>query len=280
MTAFYRLFFILNIIAISNKLTAQSVKITLQRDSLVSSAGNTFTNYLTLKNTSPQAQEINLTVTGPSTLQFLSTIQENIVLSSGQIMLVPLKGLINRETSSPIIQVPIRVTNLSSNSVQSISFRIVLQEKPKAAITLYTPDDTKVLFTENEPGYLPLRLIHNRFQSEKFRLAVSSSPEGVNKAPFPLVISLLPHQDTTLSIKVFPLRHWSINTPYQIAISVTDTAGSIVGTAVYKLVVAASHKKFVSPRSFANEGYGVSAALTKLSTMTGSKKPVFGAPTH
>ncbi len=97
-------------------------------------------------------------------------------------------------------------------------------------------------------------------------------PEGVDSKLFPLPISLLPRQDTTLSILVEPLRRWSVSIPYQVILTLKDANGSVVGTVLCKLVVATSDKRVVPSDFFTKGGYGASTALTKLSTNQWAKE--------
>lgn len=250
------------IFILTNHSFAQTLKITLQKDSIAASSGTTFTNYLTIKNIGLQQQNIAISFLAPQTIQFLSTIQEKISLHSNEVALIPLKGLINHDNIASVSKVTIQVHNTTENVLESVSFTVLFKENHQVSVSLSTPENTKTLFSDMESAYLPLRLVHNRSRQEKFHLSVSSTPEGVNQSLYPLSVVLSANQDTTISILINPLRHWSVSMPYQLAVLVTDTTGSIIGTVSYKLVVATTHKQFKSPQWLNNEGYSISAALT------------------
>ncbi|NEU65538.1 hypothetical protein [Spirosoma agri] len=244
---------------------AQSINTTLWRDSIVTSPGTTFTNYITIANTGSQQQDLALALQVSPSIQMLSAIPEKLALTPGEVVMVPVKGLINRESNSLANQVTVQLRNSSGDFSKTVAFRLITKEKRQSAVSLYAPEETIVTYADIDPVQLPLRIVHNRLKRANFTIEVSSIPQEVDQPTFPLKIDLLAQQDTTLSMLVKPARHWSVSTPCQLIVTVRDETESIVGTVLYKLVVATSDKRFITRDVFGRSGYGVSAAITKLS---------------
>jgi hypothetical protein len=243
---------------------SQSIKFTFSKDSIVTTIGTTFTNSLTINNNSSQSQELLLLPQLPSAIQLLSTIPERVSLLPGQLMVLPIKGLVDNHASLPTNQISIRIS--SPIGSQSVSFSVILHGKRQSAVTLYKPEETVVLFSRTQPARLPLRLVHNRIRPEKFTIDVASLPEGVDRSAFPLSILLAPSQDTTVSILVNPTHQWSTSQPYQVVITVRDEQKSIIGNMVYKLAIAIDDKRYADANPDTRGGYGASTALTRFST--------------
>lgn len=246
--------------------TAQPVSVRIWRDSIQTVVGKTFTNRLTLNNTAKYPQEVNLSVQIPACVQLLSSIPNRLVLAPGEVIAVPVKGLVNRQSPLPVNQIELKINNLTGQNLQTVSFQLVVVGKSHAPVSLYALEETLVLFAGTEPVHLPLRLVHNQTTSAKFSVEVTSLPEGVDRTFPPLSISLLSQQDTTLSLDVKPWRRWSTEEPYQLVVTLRDERQSIVGSVFYKLVIAVSRKRYTDSPTNGNGGYGASVALTRFST--------------
>ncbi|MFD1142976.1 hypothetical protein ACFQ4C_17755 [Larkinella insperata] len=179
--------------------------------------------------------------------------------------MIPFKGFVSQQPDSLISEVVFQLQDARDALVQKIAFRVMVEDKKQAAFSLYTSNDQVVLYSISEPAGLPLHLVHNRARRQKITLEVASLPEGIDRTGFPLSLELAPRQDTVFSLSVLPARYWSTSMPYQVTVTVRDESGSVLGNVLYTIVVATSAKRFSGTDLYQKEGYGVSAAVTKLS---------------
>ncbi len=270
MANFYKFIVIRGLLCLSictvltNSSCAQVVSLTIWSDSLLTSVGSTFTNRLIITNTGSQKQDIFISVQTPKSIQLVSSLPEQLEILPRDTVIIPIKGLVNHQANSPVEQISIQMIDKIGRILESKSFRVFMKGKDRAAISLYTPEETLVLFTNAESARLPLRLVHNHARKTTFFIDVISIPIGMDRAAFPLTVELKPNQDTTLSIIVNPLRHWAINNPYQLVVTIRDEQKSIVGNVMYKLVVAVAVKQFSNTITEPGGGYGASVALSSL----------------
>ncbi|UFH57005.1 hypothetical protein [Spirosoma sp. KNUC1025] len=251
---------------------AQSITVTLWQDSTVTSVGKTFTNRLTFNNTSKQEQEIVLKAQFPTVIQLLSAIPERLSLLPGQTAIVPVKGLVDNQASSSVHQVSFQVSDTLGNQLKVVSFPLLIKGKLQSALTLYSLEETIVLFSAVQSARLPMRLVHNRMRVENFSIDVASMPVGVDRSGYPRPVQLAPNQDTTFTLEVNSLHNWSTRQPYQLIVTVRDEQKSIVGTLVYKLIVAVDNKRYISTEPVQTGGYGASTAITRFSTNQWAKE--------
>lgn len=230
-----------------------------------SSVGGTFTNRLTIANTGKKESTLTIKLESPSAVEILSVIPETIVLKPGDIRMIPIKGFVSQQPDSIISEVVLQVRDAQDSAVQKTAFRVVVEEKKQATFSLYTSNDQVVLYSISEPARLPLQIVHNRARREKITLEVASLPEGIDRTGFPMSLELTARQDTVLSLSVLPSSYWSTSTPYQVTVTVRDETGSVLGNVLYTMVVATSSKRFSGQDPYQKEGYGVSAAVTKMS---------------
>lgn len=263
----YRLVLYFFIVAIShNRLSGQSISITVWKDSLVAHTGKTFSNRVTISNDSDQKQEIDFSLKSPSSVQLLSTIPERLIFAPKEVLRFPIKGLINNQANSQVNQVSIQASSLAGEIIKSASFQLIIEGKTQAAVSLYIPDETIIIYSNNETVHLPLRVVYNRGRPEIFSLSVTSLPEGVDLSSSQLVLPLIPGQDTSVSVPVNPIHRWAADGPYQLMATIHDEQKSVVGTVMYKLILAIDNKRFSDGASDHRGGYGASAALTRFST--------------
>ncbi|WP_460675315.1 hypothetical protein [Larkinella ripae] len=243
---------------------AQALELNLWKKSLNIYVGNTFTNRLTIRNGGSQVQSVQLAYEGAPAIRFLSEIPGELALSPGEVQMVPLKGFVHRQSDSPIHEIRFRIST-GTKPVQEVSFQVIVEEKGLPALALHAPDEPILLYSGTEPAQLPLQIIHHRTRRENVSIEVASFPEIIDRSRFPLSLALAPRQDTLLSIPVSPERYWSASTPYQLTVTLRDSAGSVLGNVMYKLMVATPSKRFRDLDTRSSEGYGISAGVTKLS---------------
>ena len=243
-----------------------STDFVLWRDSVATSVGATFLNRLAITNTSSSKQEITLTPKLPSSVRLLSTFPESLTLLPGEKVQIPIKGLVDNKMSSSLNTVVIWATDKAGSTAKAVSFQLSIKGKPHPPITLYTIEDAIVLSTPSQPAQLSLRLVHNRPDTERFHISITALPEGIDRSSFPLSVQMGPNLDTTLSIQVNPLHRWSADQPYQLAVTVQDERKSIVGSMIYKLVLAVDSKRFMHTDYHTGKGYGASTALSWFGT--------------
>lgn len=249
------------------QVTGQRLSCQLWRDTVSASVGTTFTNRLTLTNPHKEPLAVSVTVQASRFVQWVLTPQPNLLIEPGQTVTVPLKGLLHQQPYLLIEPVTMYVNDSTGRVLQTVLFHLKAAiSKAQPVVSLYAPDETHILYTVTEPARLPLRLVHNHTQHQPFRIDVQSLPAGLDQTPFPKPITLRARQDTTFTLLVNPMRSWSAHTPYQVVVTVRDTTGSIMGSVAYEVVVATDSKRFATPSLSDDDGYGVSAALTKLST--------------
>ena len=187
--------------------------------------------------------------------------------------MIPIKGvLINDEGNLLRNEVVIELKDSTGNVTKTITFPVIIRGKPRSAVSLYNPDETITLYDKTEPIQLPLRLVHNQTKESSYYVDITSVPDDINRAALPLKVTLTAKQDTTLFIRLNPLRHWSTNTGYELIATIRDEQKAIVGNVLYKVIVATTTKQYVYNDFYANRdyltdrGFGAAAAVTKLST--------------
>ena len=245
---------------------AQSISATVWRDSVETTVGRTFTNRLTIRNNGSREEYVRVAIQLPAFTQLLSTIPDYLTLSAGETAVVPIKGLVNQQTSVPTHRVTIQVSNNAGPVLPDVSFQLVFLGRTQASVSLYSSEETLVLFSGTEPARLPLRIVHNQTKPGTFFLDVTSMPEGLDRSPYPLAIPLLPRQDTSLVLPVNPQHRWSTGAPYQVVITVRDAQKSVVASVVYKVVIAVANKRYSDMALTGVGQYGASTALTRFST--------------
>ncbi|GAB4033937.1 hypothetical protein [Spirosoma gilvum] len=249
----------------TQSITAQSIRLTLWRDSIETASGRTFTNRFTIANDTQQEQVITISIQHKEAIQLLAAVPHQIVLAPREIRMIPLKGLINNQADSLLQMIRIRLTDPKGNLLKATAFRLFISPKSQVPVTLFAQDEKLLLFGRDESARLSVRIVHNRAIWEKVWLSVTSLPEGVDRSAFPLTVSLAPQQDTLLTIPVNPTRYWPTTTT-ELVITVRDTMGSVLGNVMYKLTVVSATKRFIDEHRPTSSGYGVSTALTKLSS--------------
>lgn len=246
--------------------SGQSVSAAIWRDSVQTTVGRTFTNRLTIRNSGPREEQVQVALQLPAFVQLLSSVPEQLTLAAGEVAVIPIKGLVNQQTVAPMHAITIQVGDKAGHTLPDLSFQLIVLGKTQSPVSLYTSEETIVLFTGAETARLPLRIVHNQTRPGTFYLDVTSMPEGLDRSPYPLSVSLLPRQDTSFVLPVNPLRHWSTGAPYQVVITVRDAQKSVVGSVVYKVVIAVANKRYTDAGLNGIGRYGASTALTRFST--------------
>jgi hypothetical protein len=246
--------------------SGQSISAAVWRDSVQIASGKTFTNRITLRNTGVQQVQLQISLALPAQVQLLSSVPESLTLAAGEVAVVPIKGLISQQGSSHKPAIGVQIRNLAGQVLQNLSFSLVLQGETQSPVSLYTSEETIVLFRHTETARLSLHLVNNLPAPGRFYLDVASMPEGVDRSAYPLSVSLLPGQDTAFSLPVKPLRHWSTGAPYQVVVTVRDGQKATLGSVIYKVVVAVADKRFTDAETQHAGGYGASTALTRFSS--------------
>gem|GEM_PF-3398594 len=246
--------------------SAQSVSISLLRDSITSTPGATFINRLALTNTGTKPQDVRLALDSPEAVTMLATVPDQLRLLPGENRLIPIKGLLHRQITSAKSSIRIYLSDAAGKPMQSVACQLIATGSAAAAVSLYTPQETMLLYTASEPARLPLHLTHNRANAATYTIEVAALPQGMAPASFPVTVALQPRQDTVLVVTAVPLRQWSINTPYQLIVTLRDRQKAVVGSVVYKMVVAVADKVYQDALPATGAGYGASVALTRFST--------------
>ncbi|QJD80981.1 COG1470 family protein [Spirosoma rhododendri] len=236
------------------------------RDSITIVTGSTFTNQLTLTNTGTKPQDVRLAIDSPEAVTMLASVPDKLQLAPGEKRLIPIKGLLHRQIISANAPVRVRMSDAAGNPIQFVACQLIAKGSVTAAVSLYTPQETMLLYAANDAARLPLHLTHNRADAETYTIEISALPQGMAPASFPTTIALKPRQDTILTVTAVPLRQWSANTPYQLIVTVRDRQKAIVGSVVYKMVVAVADKVYQDALPTTGSGYGASVALTRFST--------------
>ena len=253
-----------------NTLSAQAqiipvVQVAVWRDTVSTQRGGTFTNRLTFYNTGLRPANLFITSTLPQASRLVSTLPTRLLIQPGEHLMLPVKGVIDLQADSLHYPVIVTFSDSSGQARQAVNFTIQVKQAWQPAVTLYPYDEPILLYSGSETANLPLRLVHNRLTPSSLRIDVASMPEGINRTMFPLSLTLTGRQDTTISIPCLPGRYWSVNTPYQLTVTVRDASGSVMGNVVYRLVVASSVKRFTDFVPTSLSPYGVSTAVGQLS---------------
>jgi hypothetical protein len=241
--------------------TFTALDITIWRDTVSVQAGETFINRVTLRNNGPVALSVAISMVLPSVIRLISTLPPQVSIRPGESVLLPIKGVLSHQSDSLTYRAVLSLSDSVSQRWQSVRFTVRVKQAWRPVVTLYGSDESVLLHSGTEPAVLPLRLVHNRLSRSAFRIDVASMPEGVSQSDFPRLVTLTGQQDTTLLVRCIPSRYWSVNTPYQLTITVRDALGSVVGNVLYKVVVASSSKRFSREMSNSGSPYGVSTAV-------------------
>lgn len=244
---------------------AQSLSVTFARDTLEAAVGKTFTNSLVLHNAGPGRQVVNLALQFPKSVQLLSTFPPELHLIPGETAMIPIKGLLTTHDNPVANRVVIQLKDSTDRLLKTVTFALTVTEKPQPAVSLSAPDEPILLYSSSAPARLTVRLMHTRNNPAPYFIDVTSLPEGLDRTPFPLTIELGPRQDTTLSIPINPQRYWSVSAPYELILTVRDQQQSVLGSVVYKLVIAVDSKRYIAANAPGNGGYAASVGITKLS---------------
>src|SRR5206468_4211013 len=128
-------------------------------------------------NTSAQRQSVSLTSQIPKSVQLLANIPDKLILNPGEIRMIPIKGLINHQSTSAAGKFAIQVSDSIGHSLLVKSFYLIVSGKVQPTLSLYTREETVVLLTTSESAHLPLHLVHTGEQTAQFYLDVTSLPE-------------------------------------------------------------------------------------------------------
>ncbi|GAB3921960.1 hypothetical protein [Larkinella terrae] len=243
----------------------QILKAEIWRESIKTRIGTTYTNRLTISNGSTRIQSIRVAVLSEPAIELVSKIPENLTLNPGEITMIPLKGFINSQPDSLLNRITIRVDSDNGQPLLRTSFLVEVEETAQSSLSLYTPDETILLYSGDQVAQLPLRLVNHRSRRQKVAIEVASLPDGIDRSGFPILVALSPRQDTSVTLRVPPLRYWSTRTPYEFIVTVRDSTGSVLGNIVYRMAMATATKRYAGQNINSTDGYGVSAAVTKLS---------------
>ncbi|MEZ0542529.1 hypothetical protein [Fibrella arboris] len=268
MAALIRLIFTIALSALYlGQAVGQPLRASFWRDTISVATGSTFINRLTIQNNGSETVSFRLLVQTPRFVQWVSSTPQRFELKPGQTETVPFKGLLFQHTGVPTQQITVFLSDSTGHLLQTRSFKLTIAaQKNKPSFSLYVPDETVLLYSTTEPARPTFRLVHHQARRTSVSVDIESLSSGIDKAAFPLSIPLKALQDTSITLLVNPLRYWSPNKPHQLSLTLRDSTGSIVGSVLYKVVVAVASKRFEKANTGSSEGFGIRTAITKLST--------------
>ncbi|NID10980.1 hypothetical protein [Fibrivirga algicola] len=267
MTALFRIILICVVaLYVPVSVQAQELTVSFWRDTLRVAVGSTFINRLTITNNSSRTANFQILVQTPKSVHWVSSTPQRLSIPAGKHELLLMKGIVYEQPNSVSLKTVVHISDTTGKLLTSGLFKLnVVSTRHKPVLSLYVPDESIILYSATEPARPTLRLVHNELRRQRYTIDVQSIPAAIDRRAFPASIALRSMQDTTMRLLVMPLRYWSVHKPYQLSVTVRDSTGSIVGNVMYKVVVATASKQFERQDMGSGEGYGASAALTKLS---------------